>query len=49
MLNGASQETKSTQQKSALEVQNESQGNGILSKDISNNGSLMSYSPTFQG
>lgn len=38
----------STQQKPALWVENESQGNDKLSKDISNNGSLMSYSPTFQ-
>lgn len=39
----------STQQNLALWVENESQGNDKISKDISNNGSLMSYSPTFQG
>lgn len=42
------QET-STNQKFALQVQNDSQDSGMFSRDVSNNDNLMSYSPRFQG
>lgn len=48
MLSGSSQET-STNQKFALQVQNDSQDSGMFSRDVSNNDNPTSYSPTLQG